>query len=123
MTDPLVSMFKPLENPESFEQVRPLAVYMVRLISLYVFADAMTIVFGGALRGAGDTFWTMAISVSGHWALAITTFLMIKVFDLSPRTTWLAVVALVMLIGLMLFLRYRTGKWRTLKVLDEYPLV
>jgi MATE family multidrug resistance protein len=117
--DPLVSMFEPLKNHETFEEAKPLAVFMVRLISLYVFADAMTIVFGGALRGAGDTFWTMVISVSGHWALAATSFVMIKALDFSPRATWLAVVALVMLIGLMLYLRYRTGKWRMLKVVDD----
>ena len=39
-------------------------------------ADAMMVVFSGALRGAGDTFWTMCISVGLHWLLLPVLFIL-----------------------------------------------
>ena len=49
---------------------------MLRLAGLYVLADAMMVVFSGALRGAGDTFWTMCISVGLHWLLLPVLFIL-----------------------------------------------
>ena len=37
------------------ETARPMAVTMLRMVSIYMFSIAMVIVFVGALRGAGDT--------------------------------------------------------------------
>ena len=67
---------------------------MLRLAGLYVLADAMMVVFSGALRGAGDTFWTMCISVGLHWLLLPVLFITLKILQLSPQTAWLALVIL-----------------------------
>ena len=64
------------------------------LAGLYVLADAMMVVFSGALRGAGDTFWTMCISVGLHWLLLPVLFITLKILQLSPQTAWLALVIL-----------------------------
>ncbi|MHC4660136.1 MAG: MATE family efflux transporter [Planctomycetota bacterium] len=118
---PLVSVFGSEGDVGKNAEIAALAVFMVRLISLYVFADAMTIVFGGALRGAGDTFWTMVISVSGHWVLAGAALIMIHVVKAPPRTAWFSVIVLILGVGLTFFLRYRSGRWRKLRVIDEAP--
>lgn len=116
---PLVALFRPEENVEAFGPVVPLASYMIRLISIYVFADALSIVFGGALRGAGDTFWTMVLSVIGHWVLAGAAWALIRVFHAGPRTSWAVVVVLVLGLGSIFTLRFRSGRWRAMKVVDE----
>lgn len=118
---PLVEIFRTRHDVAAFEAVRPLAVFMVRLVAIYVMADAVGIVFGGALRGAGDTFKTMLLTVSGHWALALAGLVMVRVFHMPPRATWLAVVILVIAVGGSLYLRYRTGRWRHIRVLEAAP--
>jgi len=118
---PLVMLFQPTESVGAFTEAVPLAVFMVRLICVYVFADAISVVYSGALRGAGDTFWTMVISVSGHWALAICAAVLIRGFDVGPRVAWGAVVVLVFGLCVTFFFRYRLGRWRTLRVVDEPP--
>jgi hypothetical protein len=45
----------------------PLAVSMIKFIPLYVSAVVVLIVYVGALRGAGDTFWAMLITTGIHW--------------------------------------------------------
>ncbi|MBN1962522.1 MAG: MATE family efflux transporter [Deltaproteobacteria bacterium] len=95
-----------------------LSVFLVRLISVYILADAIGLVFSGALRGAGDTFVTMCISVSGHWLLLLVTFVLFNVFNTTPKTTWIALVILIWIIASSLYLRYRSGKWRLLRVIE-----
>lgn len=119
---PLVEVFRSRQDATAFAQVRPLAIFMVRLVALYVMADAVGIVFGGALRGAGDTFRTMLLTVSGHWALALAGFVLVRVVHAPPRLTWVAVVILVMSVGVALYLRYRTGHWRRIRVVEAAPV-
>lgn len=119
--EPLVHLFRPGALSGGFDEVIPLAVFMIRWMSLYVFADSIGIVFGGALRGSGDTFWTMVISVAAHWVFALTALVMIRILNAEPRTTWMAVVLLVVGLGITFWLRYRTGHWRSLRVVDPAP--
>jgi len=120
---PLVEVFRPGEaEAATFPEVAALAVFMVRLISIYVFADAIAIVFSSALRGAGDTFWTMVLSVSGHWVFTITAAVLIRICGAGPRTTWVVVVFLVLGLGSAFFLRFRSGRWRTLRVVSPPAL-
>ncbi len=121
----LVGIFEPKpgdgqtrEAMETFRQALPLAVFMVRLVSIYIFADAVGIVFSGALRGAGDTFATMCLSVSTHWLLVGVVFPMVKVFGAPPRPAWLTAVTLIWVIGLVFYARYRTGRWRRIKLVE-----
>ena len=117
----LVSVFRPGGGDGAFADIIPLAVFMLRLVAVYVFADAVINIFGSALRGAGDTFWTMVISVSGHWALALAAIFMIRVAKVSPRAAWGSVVFLVVGLGLAFYLRYRSGRWRTMHVVEPPP--
>jgi len=63
----------------------------------------------------------MGISVSGHWTLTIVAAVLMRVFKAGPRVTWGAVVALVLGLCVTFFFRYRLGRWRTLRVVDEPP--
>ena len=110
----LVQLFLEPSNHEAWQ----LGIYMVRLVSVYVFADALQLVFGGALRGAGDTFATMCLSVAGHWILLLGTFVMLRVLETPTRVAWGVLVGLIWILGAVFYLRYRTGHWRTLRVVE-----
>ncbi|MHC4251749.1 MAG: MATE family efflux transporter [Planctomycetota bacterium] len=114
----LVSIFRPDEGVKDFATIVPLAVFMLRLVAVYVFADAVINIFGSALRGAGDTFWTMVISVSGHWALALAAIVLVRVARVGPRAAWGSIVFLVIGLGLAFYARYRSGRWRTMRVVE-----
>ncbi|MBN2674188.1 MAG: MATE family efflux transporter, partial [Deltaproteobacteria bacterium] len=109
---PLVELFKPEQHSAYWAQIYPLAVAMVELISVYLLADAVTIVFSGALRGAGDTFWTMVLSVAIHWGLAILTLLCFYVFNQNAYTTWVAVICVFCVLASAYMLRYYKGNWQ-----------
>lgn len=113
-TQVLVNMFLP--EGQNVDEIAPLAKYMVKFVSLYILADGFNIVFSGALRGAGDTFWTMVIAVLCHWLLAVESFITVKVLKLNPELAWAIFVFTIPLIGAAYFLRFMTGKWRKIKV-------
>lgn len=115
---PLVAIFLHSATAD-VEATLPLALFMVRLVALYVCADAVGLVFSGALRGAGDTFWTMCLSVTTHWTMSLLTIWLIRGVQVSPRAAWCCLVVFVWIICTLFYARYRTGRWRSLKVVDE----
>lgn len=112
----LVAVFQPEGADPLFTEAAPLAVGMLRLAGLYVLADAVMVVFSGALRGAGDTFWTMCISVGLHWLLLPVLLISLKILHLPPQSAWLALVIFFLSFSGVFYLRYRSGKWKTLAV-------
>jgi multidrug resistance protein, MATE family len=115
----LTGVFVPPSDTEAWT----LAVFMVRLVSVYVFADAIGLVFSGALRGAGDTVATMCISVAFHWLLLAVTVVLLRVVKVAPQIAWTVLVLMIWVLAGALLLRYRGGRWRSLRVVDEQPNV
>jgi MATE family multidrug resistance protein len=114
---PLVEVFAPPSG--DFTAIRELAAFMMVGLSCYVMADAIILVSGGILRGAGDTRWLMVASVSLHWAMLVAQFFIIHVFDYGPKASWLAFVALVISIALTYAWRLRGGRWRDPEALER----
>jgi MATE family multidrug resistance protein len=110
----LVAVFEPRQADAIFSQAAPLATGMLRLAAFYVLADAVMLVFSGALRGAGDTFWAMCASVALHWLLVPVLALFLRVLALPPQAAWLALIAFLLIFSGVFYLRYRSGKWKTL---------
>ena len=114
---PLVEVFAPPSG--DFTAVRELAAFMMIGLSSYVMADAVILVSGGVLRGAGDTRWLMVASVSLHWAMLVAQFLIIRVFAFGPKVSWMAFVMLVLAIALVYALRLKSGRWRDPRALER----
>jgi MATE family multidrug resistance protein len=114
---PLVEVFAPPSG--DFTAIRQLSAFMMIGLSSYVMADAVILVSGGILRGAGDTRWLMVASVTLHWAMLVAQFFIIRVFELGPKVSWIAFVALVLAIALVYALRLKGGRWRDPKVLER----
>ncbi len=111
-----VSVF--LANSADSADIFPLAVFMLRMVAIYVIADGCNLVFSGALRGAGDTFWTMIISVFFHWLLVAETFVLVKIIKINPEITWTAFVFTIPMVATAFFIRFKTEKWKDIKVME-----
>jgi MATE family multidrug resistance protein len=114
---PLVEVFAPPSG--DFSAIRELSAFMMIGLSVYVFADALILVSGGILRGAGDTRWLMVASVSLHWAMLVAQFFIIRVFALSPKVSWLVFAAMILAIALVYVLRLKGGRWRDPEALER----
>ncbi|MBN1363146.1 MAG: MATE family efflux transporter [Sedimentisphaerales bacterium] len=114
----LVAVFSPVQGDPVFRQAAPLAARMIRIASFYVMLEAVVVVFSGALRGAGDTFWAMCISVTIHWLMLVILVVMLYMLGMSPLAAWIGVVVAFMAFCGVFYHRYRSGKWRTIRMVQ-----
>ena len=107
---PLVEVFSPPEG--DFSEIRSLSAFMMIGLSSYVMADAIIIISGGVLRGAGDTRWLMYASVGLHWAMLIAQYYVILVWQFGPQVSWLTFCAMIFAIAIVYIWRLQSGAWR-----------
>ena len=113
----LVNFFEPDAYSETFTKAIPMAKTMLKLATIYVLADAFTVPLVGTLRGAGDTHWTMVAFILMHWIAVASLYLSLKVFDLSAVTGWGVLVSTFLSFSIVLFWRFKQGKWKTLDII------
>jgi putative MATE family efflux protein len=89
---------------------------------LFIFALAMpalgvSLTLGGALRGAGDTRAVLYIMAGTTWIVRlIPAYLLAITFGLGVPGAWLAAILDINTRALLMWLRFRRGKWKHLKV-------
>lgn len=115
----LVMVFKPETISETFMQAVPIAVSMIRIAALYVLVEAVAVAIIGALRGAGDTHFTMIVSVITHWLFVPVLYLCLIVFRFSVPASWFILVLFFLIFSSILVWRFRSGKWKTIAVIDR----
>ena len=109
-------------DPAEFIQVSELAVVLLRFIALYSIFDAMNIVFAGALKGAGDTRFIMKmLFVLSLSILVVPTYLALEVFEQGIYTAWIIVTVYIIILAFAFFVRFLTGPWRSMRVIEEAP--
>jgi MATE family multidrug resistance protein len=75
--------------------------------------DALGIIVGGALRGAGDTRWPFVIQTLGAWALRLPlVWLFAITLGYGIVGAWCAEFVFVTTLGLAFLVRFRGGAWR-----------
>lgn len=90
---------------------------ILRYVALLQPFQAMQFILAGALRGAGDTKATAVISfITILLVRPITAIVLINVGGLGLSGAWIALMADQILRSLLIFLRYRTGNWKYLKI-------
>lgn len=89
---------------------------------LFVFAFAMpalavSLTLGGALRGAGDTRAVLLIMAGTTWIVRLVpAYLLAITFGLGVPGAWIAAVLDINTRALLMWLRFRQGRWKEIKV-------
>jgi MATE family multidrug resistance protein len=113
-----VAFFSARSAPGSFEEIRRIAVVLLRFVALYSIFDTMNIVFAAGIKGAGDTRFVMImILVVSTGILVVPTFLALVVFQAGIYTAWIFVTAYVIVLGFAFLLRFLQGNWKSMKVI------
>ncbi len=115
----LVHVFRPDVESAIFNEAVPIAVDMIKIAALYVLAEAVMVALVGTLRGAGDTYFTMMASVAAHWSFVPLLYVGLKIFHFSVNLSWFLLVVFFLLFVGILVIRFRKGKWKTLKVIGK----
>ena len=78
---------------------------------------AATLVFGGVLRGAGDTLSVMVINIASQVGVRlVSVYVLTQVFHLGLTAVWMALTVELSLRGVVYFMRFMQGGWKHVTV-------
>jgi MATE family multidrug resistance protein len=105
---------------EGREELRAVVVHLLRFVAVYSWFDTMVVVFGSAIRGAGDTLFAMAFSFSmGLLLLVVPTFIAAQYGSQGFTIAWYSVTTYVTVLGLGLLARFQQGRWKSMRVIEH----
>ncbi|MDD3242680.1 MAG: MATE family efflux transporter [Eubacteriales bacterium] len=90
---------------------------VLRLVALVQPLFATAIILSGALRGAGDTRWPFYISAGCMWGIRqALAWVCAYSLGMGLMGAWVGMVADLAARGLLIYLRFRRGKWMELRM-------
>lgn len=112
--EPLVNLYSPTK------EILSLAILVVRIIVITQPVLTLIFILAGALRGAGDTLWVMIITIIGNWFARVAIGITLGYFLGIGLIGFYIAMAIDMLIRVsMMIIRFRSGKWQNIKVIDK----
>jgi len=119
----LLAPFGSNSKPEEFLPARDLATILLRFVAVYCFVDSLYVICASTLRGAGDVKFVMIISMfCSIFLLTIPVCIVWKLFGKNDEVIyyiWIIISAMVLIQGILMFLRVITGKWKKKSVIEE----
>ena len=114
----LVSLFEGGRNPREFAAVAAIVPGLLVCVAAYSLVDAVNVSFSFALRGAGDTrFVTLATFCLAWPIMVLPTYLVVRAGG-SVYWAWWFATAHIFAMAACFYLRFRHGKWKTMRVIE-----
>ncbi|SNR92947.1 multidrug resistance protein, MATE family [Humidesulfovibrio mexicanus] len=123
---PLLELFRP-SGPQAasappFADIRHMGVLLLRYVALYGLVDAVTIVCFGALKGAGDTRFVMLVMLAASiGVLVLPAWWVVENAVGGIHGPWLCLAAYVGFLAVCFGLRWRSGAWARIRVIESAP--
>ncbi|CAK7070737.1 MAG: Multidrug resistance protein NorM [Desulfovibrio sp.] len=117
---PLMDFFRPADPAVDFAPIRATGIVLIYYIAVYSLMDSCNIVYLGALKGAGDTFFVMLILAgTGIFTLAIPILTLQALEMASLHALWIVLTVYIMMMAFCSYLRFRQGGWRKMQVVED----
>lgn len=111
-----VGLFIPASSPDA-AAITAKTYPLMKLVSAFVLFDATYLIFGEAIRGAGDTKFYMYIMVFCAWGLLIPgTWLIVYKLQLSVFWVWSWLTFYAALTAVFMLARFLSGRWKRFNV-------
>ncbi len=90
------------------------------ILALWGVSDAAALILSGALKGAGDTYFVLYFQSAVAWGfLVLGQVLIVLVFKLNIYVSWVWTLLYITLLGVGFSLRFRSGRWKNIDLLDR----
>jgi putative MATE family efflux protein len=89
----------------------------LRLVALAQLPFSASMILTGALRGAGDTVWPLIIAGIGMWPIRLgIAWMLVTQLNMGLLGAWIAMVVDLYVRGIITFIRFKSGRWKTIKI-------
>ncbi|MBX9681322.1 MAG: MATE family efflux transporter [Gemmataceae bacterium] len=117
----LVSVFRSSEDTGDFAAVAAIVPNLLMCVAIYSLADAINVSFSFALRGAGDTRFVSLLTFCLAWPIMVIPTYFVVSRGLSVYFAWGAATAYIMAMAACFWIRFRTGIWKSMRVIETAP--
>ena len=107
---------------ERFSIMQPLLVPLLQVIAFYCVLDGIQIVFVGAIKGAGDTWFVLLATFFVSGGSVVVGLILQEYMGASLMLWWYVIAGWVTAMALAFWLRYVQGAWETKRVIEQ-PVV
>lgn len=104
-------------GPAGFATVADTGVVLLRFVAVYCLLDGFNVVLMGMLQAAGDTRWTLWVSLLAH-GLFLVALLVCDLLRLGLYAEWTAATVFVMAVALVWLWRFLAGAWQHIRVIE-----
>ena len=101
-----------------FEAIAALMPGLLACVALYSLAEAPMLAFAFSLRGAGDTKFVSRVTFALGWPIMVIPTLIVLYLKASLYWAWGFATLYVFVMAVCFWLRHRTGKWKTMRVIE-----
>lgn len=117
----LVSIFEGGDNPEKFAAIAALVPNLLVCVAIFSLADSINLTFSFALRGAGDTWFVSLLTFCLAWPLMVVPTYYVMTLQADVIWAWVFATIHIMAMSICFFFRFRSGKWKSMRVIEAVP--
>ncbi len=119
----LISLFRPQDvTNEQFAAILHIGPDLLALLAVLCIIDATVLINFGALKGAGDSRFLMnAMAVLSILGMIVPVSVAMFWLGWGLNALWFLFVCYIALLAVVMQWRYRGGKWRSMRVIEEDP--
>lgn len=119
----LMQMFRNEAEPGDWSKIEVLVPQLLRFVAFYCLFDSMNLVFSFALKGAGDTRFVTIVAVALAWPVMVIPTVAAWYYEWGVLAAWTFASAYVVLLAFVFLARFRTGIWKSMRVIEATPQV
>jgi MATE family multidrug resistance protein len=116
--DAILAPFGRGSDPAEFAVLSDMVKVLLYFVVLYMFFDAMAVIFGSAIRGAGDTHFSMVFNTLVLWLVMVLPVYVIYMVGGSMHACWIALCVQLVVLGSGFVWRFLGRKWLDMRVIE-----
>jgi MATE family multidrug resistance protein len=110
-------------DPSTWPRIEAVATVLLRFVALYSIFDMLNLIHAAGLRGAGDTVYPMVLTFVLAWiAMLAPAWVGCVALGAGVYFAWTMASLYVLLLGLLMRRRFRSGRWKAMRVIEPPPL-
>lgn len=107
-----------------FDELLTAVRILLVMLAIWGVADASALILSGALKGAGDTHFVMYFQSAVAWGFLVAgQLVLVLVLKTNIYISWAWTLLYIVILGVGFALRFRTGRWKSIDLLDRRPSV
>ncbi len=113
-----IEWFQNNKNLSLWNEVHSMTVILLMFVALFTTFDGITLNLSFALKGAGDTRFVSLVALMVPWPIMVIPSWLMQSWDGAVYWAWAAASLYAFTLAGIFTLRFRQGKWRSMRVIS-----